>query len=80
MDLETQQEEKTLIVCASTYVYFAMFGFYFLQACSFLMGDRKGVDPEGRGSAEELEGAEGGETVIRMYWMKKESIFNQRGK
>lgn len=44
------------------------------------MGDRKGVDPEGRGSAEELEGAEGGETVIRMYWMKKESIFNQRGK
>lgn len=32
--------------------YFVAVGCYPLEACSFLMRDRKGVDPEGRGGRE----------------------------
>jgi hypothetical protein len=38
------------------------------------------VDLEGRRAGEVLGGAEGGETVIRTYCMRKESIFNKRRK
>jgi hypothetical protein len=38
------------------------------------------VEPERRGSREELGGAEGGETVIRIYYREKTSMFNKRGK
>jgi hypothetical protein len=31
-----------------------MFGCYLLQDCSFLIRDKKGVDPEGRRSRKEL--------------------------
>lgn len=41
------------------------------------MRDGKGVDPDGRGSGKELGGVEGGESVIRVYYMRKESIFNR---
>ena len=44
------------------------------------MRDRKGVDPDRRGGEEVLGGVKGGETVIRIYRMRKESIFNQRNK
>lgn len=37
------------------------------------MKDRKGADPAGRAGGEELEG-EGGETRIRIYFVRKESI------
>lgn len=59
-------------------------GFYFsllyfvgnvLKACFFLMSYRKGMDPYWRGGGEELRGAEAGETVIRVYYMRKESSF-----
>jgi len=31
----------------------------------------KGVDPDGRGNGEELRGIDEGETVIRIYHMRK---------
>lgn len=43
------------------------------------MKARKGVDPDRRGGKEEL-GVEGEKTVVRIYCIRKESIFNQRGK
>jgi hypothetical protein len=46
---------------------------YLLEDCSFLMRNRKEVDPKGRGSREDL----GGETVIRIYCMRKESVFKR---
>lgn len=55
-----------------------MFYYYPLEACSFLMWDRKGVDPDGKGGGEELGEVEGGETVIRTDFVRKESIFNIR--
>lgn len=54
-----------------------MFGCYFLEACSFLTRDRKGVDWDGRGGGEGLGGVEGGETIIRIYYVRNESIFNE---
>ena len=57
--------------------YFDMFGCYLLEACSFLMIDRKGVDPEKRRGGEELGGVQGRESIIRVYCIKKDSIFNK---
>lgn len=42
------------------------------------MRDRKGVDSEGREGWEELGGVERGKTIIRIYYVIKESIFNKR--
>lgn len=39
------------------------------------MSDRKGVDPSGRESGEELSGIEGEETITRIYYVRKDSIF-----
>ena len=55
--------------------YTARFCCYLLDACSFLMRDRKEVYTEGRGGSKELRGVEGGETAIEIYCMRKESIF-----
>jgi hypothetical protein len=45
------------------------------------MRNKKEVNPEGRRSGEELGGTKGGETVIRIYCMNKETIFyKSRGK
>lgn len=41
------------------------------------MRDRKGADPDGRGSSEKLGGEKGKETIITQYYMKK-IIFNKR--
>lgn len=49
-----------------------------LAACSFLMGDRKGVRLERRGGLEEFEGIEEKEALIRIYSIRKESILNKR--
>ena len=52
------------------------FGCYILEACYFLMKDRNGVDmEEGRGG-EEVGKTEAGETIISIYHMRRESIFN----
>lgn len=40
------------------------------------MRDRNGVDPDEKGGREELGGIGGGETIIRMYNVRKKSIFN----
>lgn len=52
-----------------------MFGYQSLEACSFLEGDMKGVDPKGRGGGEELVEVEGMENIIRAYCMRGEPIF-----
>ena len=57
-----------------------MFDPYLLEACSFQMRDRKGVDPNGRGGRDQLARREGGETVIMVYCMRKESVFDKKGK
>jgi hypothetical protein len=46
-----------------------MFCCCFLKVCSFLIRDRKGADLGGRGGGKKLGGREGGETVIRIYYM-----------
>lgn len=53
---------------------------YLLEASSFLTKYRKGADPEGRGGGRDLGEEEGGEMTIRIYCMRKESIFSKRGK
>lgn len=50
-----------------SYFYFDIFGCYVLEICSFLITDRKEVDPEGRGGVEELGGVEGTHNNDRMY-------------
>lgn len=63
-----------------TIFYFVMFGGYLLEACPFLARDRKGVDVDRKGGGEELGGGERGESVFRLYCLRKESMFNRRGK
>ena len=36
------------------------------------------MDPEGRGDGEQLRGVEGGETVVKLHYVRKKSIFNKR--
>ena len=55
-----------------------MFAANLLESYSFLMRNRKGVNLEGSG--EKVGGVEGQETVLRIYCMRKESIFNKRKK
>jgi hypothetical protein len=50
-----------------------MLGFYLLEACSFLMRDRKGMDPEGRGEGRELE--EQREGKPKSGYIKKNLLF-----
>jgi hypothetical protein len=49
--------------------------YWSLDVC-FLMRDRKGTEPDGRGCEKELGGVGGGETVISLYCMKK-SLFSK---
>lgn len=42
------------------------------------MRDRKGGDPDGRRSGEELGGAEGGETIIRIYCVRGKSLLKEK--
>lgn len=42
------------------------------------MRDSKGMDLEQRGGMEELGGEEEGESIIRMYFMRKESTIKQK--
>lgn len=36
------------------------------------MADRKGVDLDGMGDMDELDGVEGGEIIIRIYYMRED--------
>lgn len=38
------------------------------------------MDPEGRGNEKEEGGVEEGETIIRLYYIRKEFTFNKREK
>ena len=51
--------------------FFVMFYYYPLEACFFEVRYRKGMGEDGLGGGEELGGVEGGETVIRIYYVKK---------
>jgi hypothetical protein len=57
------------------YFIFVLF-YYLLEVCSFLMR----VDLEGKGGGKELEGVERGETIIKIYYVRKESIYKGRGR
>jgi hypothetical protein len=46
-----------------------MFGCHLLKACSFLKGNKQGVDLGQSGE---------GKTVIRMYYMREKSILNYK--
>jgi hypothetical protein len=53
-------------------IFYFVFLKNLLEACSFLMRDRKGVDLEEIGDEEELGGVEKGETIIRIYSIVEE--------
>ena len=67
-----------MVFVLSYYTLFCHVGWCLLKACSFLMRDRKGVDSEGRGDREELEGVRGRITGIKIYYIRKDSLFNNR--
>jgi hypothetical protein len=48
-----------------------MVGCYLLEACSLVMRDRKGVDLKGQGGEKELVGVEGGETIVKIHYMRR---------
>jgi hypothetical protein len=47
-----------IVLCYLTF-YFVVFYCYLLEACCFLMRNRKGVDPEETGGGEKQGGIEG---------------------
>lgn len=55
----------------------AIFSYYFLETCFyfFLIRHRKRVDAGGRGDGEEVGGLDGGETVIRIYYVRGTVYF-----
>ena len=59
--------------------YCFVLGYYLLEACYFLMRDRKGVDLDGRRSVEDLAEVDKGESVIRTYYMRKNLFLMKRG-
>jgi hypothetical protein len=58
------------VLCSSNVLVFVSSVFFYtpLEACLF----------SERGSGEELRGVEGGKTIIKIYYMRKKSIFNKR--
>lgn len=61
-----------LMCCFLIILYYIMLYFnYPLETCLFLMRDKMGVDPDRRGIAQELGGTEGGETAIRIHYIRK---------
>lgn len=62
----------------SYYVYFDVF--YCSLGSLFFSNERErtGVDSEKKGGREKLGGAEEGDTLIGIYCIRKQSIFNKR--
>ena len=54
-----------MVFALSIIFYFAMFCGHLLEACSFLVRDRKGVDLDGRRCGQERGRVEGGAAVVR---------------
>lgn len=46
-------------------IYYNLFYYYSLEAC-FLMKERKGMDPGGRGGDEKVGGVGGGENIVKI--------------
>lgn len=44
---------------------------YSLETCLFLMRDKKGVDTDRKGIGQELGETEGGETAIKIHYLRK---------
>lgn len=61
---------------ALSYFFFVLFCCCLLEVCSFCINERLMGSELGRGKEACLKGVEEGETVVEMYWMKEESIFN----
>lgn len=57
--------------------YFIILGCYLWGSCSILMRERQDIDLKGRGGRK-MEIVEGRETIIRIYYIRKQSIFNKR--
>lgn len=55
-----------------------MFDDYLLEACSFPMRNRKGMDVDEWSGREQLEEIEGHEILIGIYYMKKRIYFQQK--
>ena len=55
---------------------FVVFGCCLLEACSFLEGNQCGVEVDLRVNRVELGEVGGGETVVEMYCIREEYIFN----
>ena len=53
-----------------------LFGGCLLETCSFLKKKQSKMHPWEKEGEGYLEGMEGGETVVRMYYMREEPIFN----
>lgn len=69
-----------LLLSSSTVFVFVSFNFIIIipeKPAYLLLRDRKGADPDGRGSIEKLGGKRGKETIITQYYMKK-NFFNKR--
>lgn len=49
-----------------------------LFVCLFLMKNGKGESMDTKIKMKELKGVKGGETTIRIYSMRKESIFDEK--
>lgn len=54
-----------------------MFGRCLLEVCLFLKVNGGRVDLKERGAVGDLREVEGGKTVVRIYYIKEESIFNK---
>lgn len=44
------------------------------------MTGRKGIDQDGTGVGEDVRGAEGGETVIKIYFIQEKNLFSIKRK
>lgn len=54
-----------------------MFGCCHIESRSLLMKDREGADLDGREGGMDLGEVEGRGNIIRLYCLKKSSIFNK---
>lgn len=55
----------------------SLFGRCLLEVCLFLKVNGGRVDLKERGAVGDLGEVEGGKTVVRIYYIKEESIFNK---
>lgn len=55
-----------------------MFGYYLLESSPFQVKDQNVVDLEGTVGEEEMAGMEGGETLIKIYCMRKLKIHKNQ--